>query len=360
MTDFPALGWNVPTEQYERFLEWVEQKHGYQQRYAAVEMEEAMRAFLDDDAGAAVEATVDDILDAAALPREAREKETVGENTTAVGRRINPELKDRFKRHVDQLDATNYPTGDRLTYGRVLGIALREHRDGGRWARVGDKLERVATDAEDVLGELTPDEQAGMTVRERRTVAICHQLGDQFTDGDLEGAIADVAGDSSPTISDYTEKVLDRLNYAEHPATRDSDERTIYIPAAEADQLARESAQREVDAYGKREAASTPAGADQAVAADGGHDADPERDSDEPDRGEAPTDASSGDDGPPEPKDLSTAQRQLLEDCGHDPDDPESVRAFFSDGEGTGTAAETPGSDPDGVASSSPANAPGD
>jgi hypothetical protein len=319
-----------------------------------------MRAFLDEDAGAVVEATVDDLLEAAALSRERPPREKIDSQTVEVRAYVNPELKDRFKSHVDQLDAQQYPTGDRLTYGRVLGLALREHLDGGRWERVRGKLDPVVGDLEGVLSELTPDDQGGMGIRERRTVAICHQLNPRFTAEELKATIEDVVGDSRPTIRTYTEKVLDRLDYAEHPKTRKSDEKTIYIPAVEADRLARESAQRKVEAYQKREAASATAGADQAVVADGGHDADPERDSDEPDRGEAEQPDDDTDDGPPEPGELSTAQREILEELGRDPDDPESVRAFFSDGKDTGTAAETPGSDAGGAGSSSATDAPSD
>lgn len=122
------------------------------------------------------------------------------------------------------------------SYGVVLARALRERRDGGRAGRVERKLERVQADAEAMLAEVAPGSEDGMSVRERRTVAICSRLGEQFTREELETAIGAVAGDSEPTLETYTDRVLDRLTYTTHPHNAD-----LLVPETTAREIAGET-----------------------------------------------------------------------------------------------------------------------
>jgi hypothetical protein len=100
----------------------------------------------------------------------------------------------------------------------------------------------VLTDAGELLSEIDP-EGDGMKSREKRRVAICHLLGDQFTRDELDETIATVAGDSDPTLRDYREKILDRLDYTEHPANPD-----LLVPESEAREIASETASPSPDA----------------------------------------------------------------------------------------------------------------
>lgn len=136
-------------------------------------------------------------------------------------------MKERFAHHVKA------ETDNRT--GTVLARALRERRDGGRARRVREKLERVADDAEDLLAELNPDED-GLGIRERRTVAICNRLGEQFSRDDLEDAIGAVAGSSDPTIQDYTDRVLERRGCVPHPNNPD-----LLVPESTARDIARDN-----------------------------------------------------------------------------------------------------------------------
>lgn len=241
MTDRRPLGWNVPKAELERFTEWVAGKHGEQRQYVRFEAEEAVRAFLDEDRGAPVEATADDLLEAAGLAREPpREKMTV-EETTTVGYRFPVGLANQFRRRVDELNAERDDRLERLTYGRAFGLALREHRDGGRWRRVDEKLLRVAEDASELLEALDAEADAALTGRAKKRVLIRGRLPRQFTRADLEAAIEAIAGET--VVDDYAPRILEEMEVAEHPATRDNPEKALYLPTAEAARIARAQAE---------------------------------------------------------------------------------------------------------------------
>lgn len=117
--------------------------------------------------------------------------------------------------------------------GVYLARALRERRAGGRAQRVMAKLDRVSDDAEALLVEVAPEGDGEMSLRERRTAAICRRLGEQFHESELEAAIGAVAGDSPPTLQEYRERVLGRLGYVEHPNNPE-----MYVPEDIAHEIA--------------------------------------------------------------------------------------------------------------------------
>lgn len=237
MTSYPKVGWRVPSGEYERFRECVRDKHGEYKRYAAYEIESAMREWLDSDDYHDLEDLVTRLVEAAGrTPTDYSHKKYSadaldGEETTYVQIRINPELKDEFK--ADTKENSEYG------YGVTLGHALCEYRQGGRAKRLEERLGRVADDAEKLLSEFADTDGAdtGLSLREKRTIAICNRLsgpqGSEFLKDDLHDAIAAVAGDSEPTLREYEEQVLDRLDVALHPNAS-----SLYIPRERAEEIA--------------------------------------------------------------------------------------------------------------------------
>jgi len=232
VTGRSQLGWHVSSDEWSRFTDYVTEKHGQTKGYVGREVERAMREWVDADAYAPVEDYVDRLVQAAGrTPANLSQKKSAtttpptGDDTHKVQCRVDPELKDDFAAHAKR-DADERP-------GLVLSRALRERRHGGRQRRIQDKLERVIDDAESLLAEVAGE--GDLSLLEQRTIAICEQLGNQFTRDDLEDAIEDVVGGSDPTIRQYTDRVFDRLDYVEHPNARDKVD--LFIPESEAREL---------------------------------------------------------------------------------------------------------------------------
>lgn len=230
MTVHPKVGWRVPTDEWERFLAQVRDRHGETEGRVGHEVRRAMREWIDADEFAAVEREVDRLVWAAGrTPAALAEKKhgsdhPASEDTTLVQTRAPRDLKEEFA-------ASAREQGERP--GVYLARALRERRAGGRARRVLAKLDRVSDDAEALLAEVDPEGDGDMSIRERRTVAICRRLGEQFPEDELEAAIGAVAGDSQPTLREYRERVLDRLEYVEHPHNAE-----LYVPEDTAREIA--------------------------------------------------------------------------------------------------------------------------
>lgn len=232
MTGRSQLGWHVPSDEWSRFTDYVAEKHGQTKVYVGREVERAMREWVDADDYAPVEDYVDRLVQAAGrTPANLSQKKSAttspptADDTRKVQCRVDAELKDDFAAHAKR-DADERP-------GLVLSRALRERRHGGRQRRIQDKLERVTDDAESLLAEVAGE--GDLSHQEKKTIAICEQLGNQFTREDLENAIEGVAGGSDPTIRKYTDRVFDRLDYVEHPNAPDKVD--LFIPEAEAREL---------------------------------------------------------------------------------------------------------------------------
>jgi len=220
------VGWHVPTNEWDSFTDYIVDKHGQATGYVGDEVERAMREWVDTDDYASVESLVDRLVEAAGrTPANLSQKKSATTtpptdgDTTKVQTRVDADVKADFAAHAER-DADERP-------GRVLARALRERRHGGRARRLRDKLDRVADDAEALLAEVAGED--GASLQEKRTIAICHRLGNQFTRDDLEAAIEAVAGGSEPTVREYTDRVIDRLDYSKHPNADD-----LFIPKAEA------------------------------------------------------------------------------------------------------------------------------
>lgn len=222
VTVHPKVGWRVPTDEWERFLAYVRERHGETEGRVGREVRRAMREWIDADEFAAVEQEVNRLVRAAGrTPAALAEKKRgsdhpASEETTLVQTRTPRDLKEEFA-------ATAREQGERP--GVYLARALRERRAGGRGRRVLAKLDRVSDDAEALLAEVDSEGDGDMSLRERRTVAICRRLEGEFPEDELEAAIGAVAGDSAPTLREYRERVLDRLEYVEHPHNAE-----LYVP----------------------------------------------------------------------------------------------------------------------------------
>lgn len=206
MTDRVMVDWKVPESEWNRFKQFVDSEHSGVKGSLGRAVEEAMREYALTDGYEQVEQLVDRLVQAAGRTLEdSREEKTnqFGSETTRATSRVDPLVKDSFKDQADD---------DTGSYGRVLAKALRAYREGGRAARLKDKLERVVDDAESMLETVRGDDGgSSMGKKERQTVAICSDLPTPFSRDTLEQKIREHAGGSDYYINEYTESVLDRL-----------------------------------------------------------------------------------------------------------------------------------------------------
>lgn len=217
MASRPKVNWRVPSEEWDRFVDYVHDKYGRIEGLVGREVDLAMREWIDDDDYQGIEERIDRLVRAAGRrPEDLAEKKcsisTISDEgeTTNVQCRVDPEMKEDFaaftKEHSD----------DRL--GIALARALRQRRHGGRSQRLEEKLDRVIDDAEELLGEISDDDESEtMNLRKKRRIKICRRFADSYeiTVDELHEAIADVAGES--VIDDYEQPVLDRMGYARSP-----------------------------------------------------------------------------------------------------------------------------------------------
>lgn len=221
------LDWMTPESEWEATREHVESEYGGIEGYLSRFVESAMKEYADKDGYQDVEAKIDRLVRAAGRTPDDINKEKISielgsQPTVRVTVRVDESVKDWFKQAVDEHT-------DDVSYGEALARALRVKRNGGRAARLEDKLNRIVDDAEAILSELDSGEGAdeGLSTVERRTIIICNRLDDQFTDDELVQEISDVAGASEPTIERYRERVIDRLGYEPHPMA----DETIWVPS---------------------------------------------------------------------------------------------------------------------------------
>lgn len=155
MSSTKQLEWRIDSREYERFREFVGEKHGVVALCFPSEVTQAMRAFIDKDRAADVEERLDALEDVladsfAGYSRRRRSSDPLaaddlgGEDTTKIRCEVPAELKEEFAIYVDE----NSEWG----YGEALGRAMNAYRDGGREQRLADQLDAmtVAVEAVDV------------------------------------------------------------------------------------------------------------------------------------------------------------------------------------------------------------------
>jgi len=226
MTDRVKVDWTVPVEEWDRFVNYVESKHGEIEGNMGREVERAMQEYADADEYASVEDMVDKLVQAAGSSSAGTKKRKnrtldVGQDgdTVKVRCRVRPRVKDDFRGFAKQ-------TEHRL--GIALAHALQLRREGGRSERVERKLEAVVDEAEKLLATANEDRDERMLPKEKRTVMLCQELKqevgvgggelpDEFPKEALRDVIESNLGDSDYFFETYTDRVLDRLGYVPHP-----------------------------------------------------------------------------------------------------------------------------------------------
>lgn len=222
------LDWRVPRGEWERFREYVEDENGSLDGYLGREAEAAMREYAESDGYEEVEDQVDRLVRAAGRrPKDyGREKKfdaITSQPTTRVTVRVDEDVKNDFRAAADNKDHS---------YGVEFAQAIWKYTNGGRAGRLEEKLSRIVDDAEALLSEASDstDDEQKLGKKDRNVIQICNNLNEQFTDAELERQIHDVAGRNSrasdPTVREYRELVLDRLDVSPHPFA----EETVWIP----------------------------------------------------------------------------------------------------------------------------------
>lgn len=231
MRELVMLDWLVPKRPWIVFCHHVEREKGCVEGHLGREAADAMDEFAEADGYEIVEDYLDRLVRAAGRTPEDRDKQKknrdgVGSDlseleTTRVTIRVDRAVKERFKAAAEKSAFDSY--------GVAFGRALELYCNGGRAARLEDKFSRILDDAEALLAEVADDSDGdgGLSPVDRRTVAVCQELPDQFADGELVETIKAVAGvGSDPSIRKYREKVTERLDVEPHPNNPD-----LWVPS---------------------------------------------------------------------------------------------------------------------------------
>lgn len=224
----------IPVAEKEAWEAYIREEFGTLRPYTGTESERAVREFLDMDRLADLEGEVDNAIQAAGRrPMDLHEKDEPCSRPVPTG-----DTEPVFYRWHPDVRAAFIAEADRdwdSSAGRLLANILADYRDGGKARRITEKYRRVSDDVEALLAEVNTDEGGRKNSRQRKRAIICRRLQDKidsrhadwFTTDELEAVIADVAGET--VVSDYTDKVLKELSYAEDP-----DEDDLIIPESEA------------------------------------------------------------------------------------------------------------------------------
>lgn len=233
MRDLVMLDWMVPKRPWRVFCHTIEAENNTLEGYLGREATVAMDEFAEEDGYERVEDLVDQLVQAAGRTPAARSKEKNSLSdlsqldTTRVTVRVDRDVKERFKAAADQ---SAYDS-----YGIAFGRALQLYCEGGRAARLEDKLDRVVDDAEALLSELDESEtDTSLGKVDRNVIQICNRLTDEFTDQELNSEIHDIAGTgpkvTDPTLEKYRDLVSERLDVERHPNAD-----TVWIPSERVD-----------------------------------------------------------------------------------------------------------------------------
>lgn len=306
MTSRVQLGWRVPEKSWNRFVEYVTEKHAEQSLYLRVEAESAMMELLDDDgllaeAEELLEAHTDlSTLSSSTDGAIVTDRYQCG--TKLVTHRVRADLKERFKKFADKHDAASY--------GRLLAVALDTYADGGAARRVlndinrlvdgatttgstDDSVENIAsTSVESGSTDVSVESDSGDVETSLSTAsgsatssgstdkidpvvvadaaaAVREQDGEgdlrMFTKSILRDAIEQATGTDDEVVYErYRDAVLDQLNAGDHPhidnvciADRVREEETLWADLDKAERLVllRRWAVREAIDNGERQRA---------------------------------------------------------------------------------------------------------
>lgn len=252
MTGSVQLGWRVPAETWERFVEHVAEKHAEESVYIRVGIESAMMEFLDQD-GILREAEelLQNHTDLRSLSSSTAALATdryQDDDTRLVTHRIRPDLKEEFKIFADKHNAPSY--------GRLLAAALDSYSDGGRARRLLEDVKQLISTAtstgstDESKENLRSSHEEGATnlgstgaaVETRSSteggratstgstpdpMVVAEAVGDirdgdgklrMFSESEVNDAIAAAAGtDDANVLEQYRGPVVEQLNAGAHP-----------------------------------------------------------------------------------------------------------------------------------------------
>lgn len=245
--DREKLDWRVPKPVWERFRDFAYDKYTPDMcecgdcedgdecpawspldGFVGRAVEDALKEYTDRDGGQRVESLIDRLVQAAGRNPEREQGMSWDGETERVTVHVDPILKEEIRKETD---------GNR--YGKTVARAMDVYMNGGRYGRCEEKLERVVEDAEELLAAGNNDTDDGMSAVERRTVKIAQNLNQQFTEDRLVEEIKNVAGDSTPTINKYRERVTEYLDVVPHPTNQE-----IWMPEENAMEIAGEETPR--------------------------------------------------------------------------------------------------------------------
>lgn len=255
MSATSKIDWRVLADEWEQFIGYVDEEYVANDRYIRQEVESAMEEFIDRDDFAELEERIDRLVRAAGRrPRDVSENKMVSTDTIAEGEKtrvtihIFTDIRKQFT--IQAKKQSDY------SLGVVFSLALREYRQGGRAARLEDKLDRVIDDAEGLLSELS--DGSTLSTVEKRTIEFCHLLRRRgFTSGITREELWEIIGEqftSESTIDQYEELVTDRMGFSEHPKNP-----SLYVRTEDADQQRTEAAEAEAEAVWENYDQTTPA-----------------------------------------------------------------------------------------------------
>jgi hypothetical protein len=218
------LGAEVSAKVYDDLRDVAIDKYGETSGNVGRVAERALEEFLGTDRYGQVEERLDDLLDredlevptGAAKKTEAEARDRDGE-TTQVGARVRPELKERAKEQAHEWDIPLYD---------LVTRAFREYVYGGRADRLLDKLDRLEdaideTVADDELAEDDVDDEPKSTAGK-----IADRLGEKTADRPnpgfkleefLEVAEAEGVTTEKYAVKKYLPKILDITETAPQP-----------------------------------------------------------------------------------------------------------------------------------------------
>lgn len=248
MANTEDLDWLVPRSEWERTCEHVIEEWGELDVHLGHFVVSAMREHIDNDGGTETEELVDRLVRAAGRrPRDlSKNKMTVdpfgSEDKTRAHAAVHTPTKGAFHSWTRD-NSDNYP-------GVELAYALRAYREGGRYKRLESKLDRVVDDAAELLSEIGGGPTLG--TKEKRTISIVRHLSEKFawtagspiSRADIHEAIEDVTGSDSEYMREqYTDRVVDRLDYEPHPQNPEQ----LFVPTEDAEEQRRKEAEAEAE-----------------------------------------------------------------------------------------------------------------
>jgi len=212
------LGWNVSAELWARFEDRVASEWGATSPYTGIQIEQSWREYHSDGGRHPLEEVSEEIVVATGrAPSDVREKSlrtgiNVEAETTTVWVRVHEDIKGEMAAFAN---ASHVPKR------AVLRAVLTWYLDGGRDARVLEKLEGVVDDIETAFESLRED-SATLNKTERTTRAIAAHLGDAFNEDALASAIDAETSGSDYYHTEYPPRVIElkdvkRLSQEDEP-----------------------------------------------------------------------------------------------------------------------------------------------